>query len=66
MKTDTARMRYVFANVDTLTRDQLIDFCTAMGANGCYSDAASELELGEPMSTDALREVVREWAREWE
>jgi hypothetical protein len=61
-----ARLKWAFENVETMTRQQLIDFCQWNDPNGSYTDEAVELEFpGEPLGTvEELREIVRAWRDE--
>lgn len=49
-----ARLAKAFADVETMTRQELIDFCVWNDPNGDAEDC----------TTDELREVVRAWARD--
>lgn len=64
-KTDIqARLAYGFANVERLTRNELIDLCVLNDPNGCYRDDECTEECGRPITTDELRAIVREWTQE--
>lgn len=55
------RLEYVYANLDTLSRDDLIAFCMWNDPNGCYNDEDMLREWGEVSTLEGLRAIVRAW-----
>lgn len=61
-----ARLAYAFENFETMTRDQLIDFCAWNDPNGCYTDSDNVAEFGAPITLETLRDIVRDWKQDYQ
>lgn len=57
---DAAYVEFARRTIDTMTRQELINFCVWNDPQGTFTDEACTAEFGSPTSTEDLRNIVRD------